>query len=131
MTFSTTTRIELSICYDIDELIVPNVQVSSYCNFTRHQITKLYLKISFHRIVIFFRIHLRLLSLFGPRKIIPPQSLSSFFSPTCPKSQIWKKFLFIQTNSFIIFLLPESSFTCPLSCSSRNKVSIKTFRMNC
>jgi len=30
-----------------------------------------------------------------------------FFSPTCPKAKIQKKFLFIQTNSFIIFTCPN------------------------
>ena len=44
-------------------------------------------------------------------KYLPVFALSFF--TYLPESQIYKFFLFIQTNSFIIFTCPNSSFICP------------------
>ena len=51
------------------------------------------------------------------------QSSPYFFSPTCPKVKLRKKFLFIQTNSFIIFTCPNPVW---LVQASGMWVSIKT-----
>jgi hypothetical protein len=53
-----------------------------------------------------------------PSAVIKLQSLSSFFSPTCPKAKFREFFFFYSNKFFHNFHLFDSSCTCPGLCAS-------------